>query len=127
METETQTKPEVQTNTEIKETEWLKNEAEEVEKSSFDGERLPTLEFPENKITQFKVDFSKPFEKWIDKKSGVVKKIVPVTQDEERFVIWLNVKNPLYGEIIKRGIKGLTEFKIMRTGLKQSTRYNVVD
>lgn len=105
---------------------WLEDEQQEIQQSNDDVEKYPALILEENKITEFEVDFSKPFEKYTSPE-GVVKRIVPVLHDGEKKIFWLNIKNPCYREIIQRGIKGQKKFRVFRTGQKQATRYNVVD
>lgn len=74
------------------------------------------------------IDFSEPFRKWVDPADAkVVKKIVPVKVGEVELVWWLNVKNPIYGEIINKGSEGQTVFKIMQTGNQANTKYNLVE
>lgn len=123
METETKTETIEEENVN-----WLKDELKEVEESStFTGEKLPALELPINKNTKFEVDASKPFQKWIDPVDKTVKKIIPVSQGENRFVLWINVKNPLYKQILDKLVSGQTKFNVFRTGEKQNTRYTLVE
>lgn len=111
-----------------KQTTWLEQEAAELNKNStFDGEKLPSLKLEENKLTEFDVDFSKEFDKWIDPADNRVKKIIPVVHAGEKKVFWLAVNNPLYRRIIEAGKNGITHFKVMRTGQKANTRYNLVE
>jgi hypothetical protein len=105
---------------------WLAKEIEENKGQAFDGEKLPALKLEENKITEIEVDFSKPFDKWTAE-DGVVKKIVPVVVKEEKFVWWVNVKNPIYSQILQKGEEGTNKFKILQTGNQQSTRYTIVE
>lgn len=74
------------------------------------------------------IDFSEPFQKWEETDNGktIIKKIIPVKVGEVELVWWLNVKNPIYGEIIKKGSEGITEFKVMQTGSQDKTKYNLV-
>jgi len=115
-----------QTNEQSKD--WLKEEAEQINVHD-DYDELPSLQFEENKIVEFTVDFSKPFNKWSGKQGtkDVVKAIIPVAQAEEKKNLWLNVKNPLYSDIVKRGTEGQTVFKIMQVGSQANTKYNVVE
>ena len=91
---------EEQKNQEIKEentnTDWLKDEEEELQKTAYSEDRSPALKLEENKPIELVVDFSNPFEVWKDPESKVVKKIIPVTVGEEKFVWWLNTRNPIY-------------------------------
>ena len=108
-------------------TNWLNEEAEKLKESAFDGERKPALKLEENKIIKMTIDFSKPFDKWEDNENNSVKKIIPVTVGAVELVWWLNVKNPVYGEIIKKGAEGQTEFKILQTGNQKTTKYQIVE
>lgn len=106
---------------------WLAEELEEVKTSSFDGEKKPALKLEENKICEIIVDFSEPFQKWEDKENGSVKKIIPVRVGEVDLVWWLNVKNPIYHQIIEAGARGQTKFKILQTGSQKSTKYTLIE
>ena len=113
--------------TEINNTNWLQEEAEQNKsQTDFDGETFPALKFEEGKITSFTVDFTEPFRKWDDLTNNTKKAIIPVTSNEEKMVLWLNVKNPLYSELVNKGLAGQTDFKVMQTGNQQNTKYNVV-
>jgi len=113
--------------TETQKTDWLKEEAETLKENAFDGERKPSLKLEENKIVTMIIDFSEAFQKWVDPESNAVKKIIPVKVGEVELVWWLNTKNPIYGEIIKKGSEGQTEFKVMQTGTAKTTKYNLVE
>lgn len=107
--------------------EWLTEELKEIKETSFDGERKPALQLEENKTIEMTIDFSKPFEKWKDTENETIKKIIPVKVGEVELVWWLNVKNPVYHQIIELGAKGQTTFKILQTGSKQTTKYILVE
>lgn len=108
-------------------TNWLIKEAEEMKNRAFDEDRAPALKLEENKIKELVVDFSKEFEKWQDPETETIKKIIPVKVRNENFVWWLNVKNPIYHQIIEKGLKGQTAFKVLQTGSKQNTKYALVE
>ena len=108
-------------------TDWLTEELKETKTTAFDEDRAPALKLEENKITEMTIDFTKPFEKWIDQESGVVKKIMPVEVKEQKFVWWINTRNPIYHKIIELGTTGQKVFKILQTGNKQNTKYTLVD
>lgn len=114
---------ETQTNA----TSWLDKEIENTQTSEFTGERLPTLKLEVGKIVSFTIDFSQPFQKWTGGSPLVTKAILPAIHKGEKKNIWLNVKNPLYGEICKRGKAGQTNFKISTTGTQKDTRYTIVE
>ncbi len=106
---------------------WLTNEAEELNKqTTFDGEKLPSLQFEENKVTAFTVDFSAPFSEWADTENKSTKAIIPVSQGEVKLNLWLNKKNPLYKDLIHAGKEGQTDFKVMQIGNQKNTKYNLV-
>jgi len=107
---------------------WLKEEAEQINVHE-DYDELPSLQFEENKITTFDVDFSEPFNKWTGKqgKNDVTKAIIPVIEKNEKKNLWLNVRNPLYSDIVKRGANGQRTFKVMQIGNKADTKYNIVE
>ncbi len=123
--TETPQPTEEQTTEEQKN--WLDDELTEVKENSFDGERKPALVLEENKTIEMTIDFSKPFEKWVDNENDALKKIIPVRVGEVDLVWWLNVKNPVYHQIIEKGSKGQTVFKVLQTGNKKTTKYILVD
>ena len=106
---------------------WLETEAEELNKqTSFDGEKLPSLQFEENKIVKFEIDFSEPFQEYDDITNKCVKAIIPVIHNEEKKVLWLNKKNPLYKDLIHGGCNKVKEFKVIQVGTKANTKYNLV-
>jgi len=106
---------------------WLEKESEELNKqTSFDGEKLPSLNFEESKIVKFTIDFSEPFQEYDDTENKCTKAIIPVVHEEVKKVLWLNKKNPLYKNLIHGGREGLSEFKVMQVGTKANTKYNLV-
>jgi len=109
------------------ETNWLKEELENVKETAFDGDRKPALQLEENKTITMTIDFTKPFEKWVDSENSAVKKIIPVKVGEADLVWWLNVKNPIYHKIIEAGSNGQTVFKVLQTGTKKATKYILVE
>ncbi len=123
--TETPQPTEEQTTEEQKN--WLAEELKEVKENSFDGDRKPALVLEENKTIEMTIDFSKAFEKWVDTENNAVKKIIPVRVGEADLVWWLNVKNPVYHQVIEKGSEGQTVFKVLQTGNKKTTKYILVD
>ena len=105
---------------------WMEQELKEIEQNKPAGEFPEALQLEEGKVTEFEVVFDKEFEKWIDANTGMVKKIIPVKHGGADKVLWMNVANPLYKEIIELGMKGQKVFKVMRTGQAKATRYNLV-
>jgi len=109
-------------------TNWLDKEAEELNKqASFDGEKLPSLQFEENKVVKFKIDFSEPFKEFTDEANKCVKAIIPVEHKGEKKILWLNKKNPLYKDLIHKGKEGITEFAVSQTGKQANTKYFLVE
>lgn len=104
---------------------WLLKEQEELEQNKTDN-LAPALKLEDGKITSFIVDFSKPFDKWTDPQTNTIKKIIPVTHEGEEKVLWLNVRNPLYRQLVEAGTTGQRQFKVMRTGVANQTRYSLV-
>jgi len=114
-----------------KEKTWVEKELNEVQTKTFDGEKLPTLKFEENKETIVKIDFSKEFNKYTspslnDPNKQVTKAIIPCEVKEEKYNWWLNIYNPIYKEILELGKTGCTTFKILRTGQMKNTKYILV-
>jgi len=111
---------EIQTN-------WLDTEAEQF-KTQTTYEELPSLKLTPNVIAEVTIDFSKPFTEWVGENNGktVTKKIIPVTLAGQKMVWWLNVKNPVYREIITAGRTGTTIFKVLQTGTQANTKYVLV-
>lgn len=110
---------------------WLEEEEKNLGSGTPSFEKLPTLKFEQNKIIEFDVDFSVPFPKWNGKAGDkeVTKAIIPTIdkRDGIKKNLWLNLKNVLYSEIIRRGRKGQKTFKVIMTGSQSDTRYNLVD
>ncbi len=92
-----------------------------------DKEILPGLVLEENKLKEITIDFSQTFPSWTDNESGKIKKIIPVTVNGHKMSWWLNVRNPIYADILRRGTEGQTVFKILQTGDKQKTKYSIVE
>lgn len=110
---------------------WLAEENNSILSNTTNIEKLPSLKLSPNVVTEIKIDFSKPFEKWVDEEMKITKKIIPITiKDADgkdvRMNWWLNVKNPVYSDIVKLGLQGKTEFKILQTGTQANTKYVLV-
>lgn len=107
--------------------EWLVKEDESLKSaapSTF--EQLPSLKLVPNVITELDIDFSKPFGKWPDEVNNTIKAIIPVSVNGTKMNFWLNIKNPLYAELIHAGREGTKHFKILQTGTQKNTRYTIV-
>jgi len=105
---------------------WLDDELTQ-NKAPENYEKLPSLKLQPNKLTEVQFDFSKPFEKWTDSETKTTKAIIPVVVGEIKHNFWLNVKNPLYHQLLEKGKQGLNKLKILQTGTQKDTRYNLVD
>lgn len=115
------------TNTPIKETTWL--EAELAQQTTHtDYEELPSLKLTPNVVTEIAIDFSKPFESWNGEQNGksITKKIIPCSVNGTRMNWWLNVKNPIYREVLQAGQSGAKSLKILQTGTQANTKYVLV-
>ena len=106
---------------------WLDEEAEQF-KNEHDYEELPSLKLVPNEVTEIEIDFSEEFHKWQGEQGGksIIKKIVPVMVKGVKMNWWLNVKNPVYREIVNAGISGQKSFKILQTGTQANTKYVLV-
>jgi len=51
---------------------------------------------------------------------------IPTTQNGEKKNLWLNVKNPLYKEILENLNNGVTHFKVLQVGKDKATKYVLV-
>ena len=110
-------------------TNWLESEANKLSEPN-QYEELPSLKLAENVVTEIEVDFSNPFKDYSEKdeKGTVLKttKIIPVIVKGVRMNFWLNVRNPIYRELINLGKTGVKTFKVLRTGSQKSTKYVLV-
>lgn len=108
-----------------KESNWLDREADKIQKQREEMQK-DALTMEEKVVYLLEVDFSKPGDRWEDKENKTIKKIIPIKHDGKEKNFWLNVKNPLYAEIVLAGKDGQRLFKIMRTGQRQDTRYTII-
>jgi hypothetical protein len=120
--TEEITMQEVQTQT----SDWLKQEYDSVLETEFVGEKLESLKIEENRVTCFEVDLTEPFGEYVDPINDVIKKIIKVNHEGTKKNFWINVKNPVYSQIVKQCYEGDVAFKIMRTGQQAETRYHLI-
>ena len=108
-------------------TDWIDKELEQFKNSAANNfEQLPSLKLVKDSITEFDVDFSKPFAKWNDETNNTIKAIIPVTSNNVKMNFWLNIKNPLYHELIQAGRTGTTHFKVLQTGSLKQTKYTII-
>lgn len=106
---------------------WLDEEAKQFSNNTT-YEELPSLKLQPNVIAELTIDFSKPFQEWKGEQNGktIVKKIIPVMLAGTKMNWWLNVKNPVYKDIIQAGKSGQTVFKVLQTGSQAQTKYVLV-
>ena len=105
---------------------WLEQEAAQIQTGGAD--RVPSLKFEENKIVEFGVDFTNPFQKWTGTqgRGEITKAIIPCIENGVKKNLWLNVKNPLYCELVTKGKEGQTIFKVIQIGKQAETVYKLV-
>jgi len=107
---------------------WLEEESKKLTIPT-EYEELPALKLIPNVIAEITIDFSKPFNEWIspeEQGKRTTKKIIPVVVNGNRMNWWLNVKNPVYREVITAGKTGQTVFKVLQTGTQKNTKYVLV-
>lgn len=113
-----------------KEIDWLTKEEESIKTPDGDFETLPGVVFEEGKITTLSIDATKEFRNWTDPETKKTKALIPCKDNEGRKIFWCNKKNPIYKEVIHqcREAENKAEVivKIMQTGTKAQTRYNLV-
>jgi hypothetical protein len=108
-------------------TNWIEEELKSLHNTATPtGEKLPALKLESGKITKFTIDFTTKFNSWTSP-DGVTKVIIPATHKGEKKNLWVNVKNPLYSQLIQRGAKGQKDFAVSTVGTQKETRYTIVD
>ena len=107
---------------------WLDEEAAKLEQAKKEFSNLPEgLVLKDGTLVEIEVDFSKKFEDWHDEENAVMKSLIPITEKGVKKTWWLNKKNPIYHDLIKRGKEGQTKFKISTSGKAKQTRYTFVE
>jgi len=106
---------------------WIAEELAEQTKHT-DYEELPSLKLTPNVVTEIDVDITNRFETWNGENNGkpVTKKIIPITLNGVRMNWWLNVKNPVYREVLDSLANGVTKVKVLQTGTQANTKYVLV-
>lgn len=107
---------------------WLEEEAKKLTQPT-NYEELPSLKLTPNVVTEMDIDITKEFQEWIGedaKGKAITKKIIPVVVNGNRMNFWLNVRNPLYRDIINGLKAGNTKFKVLQTGTQANTKYVLV-
>ena len=118
-------------NTQTEVQDWIKEELATIGTPNGNTERLPSFKLQSGKVVSFRIDDSQPFGEYKDEAKGVIKKIIPVEgkQDgvEGRYNLWLNVKNPLYKQLLDGLVKGQKKFWVSTIGTQDQTRYELVE
>lgn len=110
-------------------TNWLDEEAKRLANEKHNFEDLPSLKLTPSVVVEIEVDASKPFEVWKGedaKGKPITKKIIPIVLNGSRMNFWLNVRNPVYRELIEGLKAGTKKFKILQTGTQANTKYVLV-
>ena len=107
---------------------WLEEEAKRLEEETpvYDDDREPLI-LEDKKVTEFIIQVKKEDWKEYTGDDNSKKKIIPVVHDHKEKIFFLNVRNPVYKEIVLKLKAGTRAFKIMRTGINKQTRYTLVD
>ncbi len=133
-----ETKKEEESKEEIKEEnpemDWLEKEEELIGEPMGDFERLPGPVFEENKITVLTLNMTEPFKKWTDPENGKIKAIIPceslVEGEVKNCNWWLNLKNPIYRDVVRLGREAKDRakvvVKVLQSGSKSTTKYLLV-
>lgn len=87
----------------------------------------PPIKMEENKLYEIEVNYNSPWPQWQDQATKTIKKIIPIVCGGQKMVFFLNVKNPLYSELLKKGKAGQRKFKVIRIGQAKATRYKLVE
>lgn len=106
---------------------WIEEELKQLNTNN-DYEKQPTLKLEENQITEIDIDSTKAFQKYTQDDNGIktTKAIIPVIKNGMKYNWWLNLKNPIYSEIIRGLREGKNKLKVLRTGQQKSTKYVLV-
>ena len=103
--------------------EWIQKELDE-QPTREEIIKLPSLKFEENKQIVLIIDCENKFETWKSKDGkNTIKKIIPVIDNGEQKIWWLNPQNPTYKELLTILATGKNEIKIMQTGNRENTKY----
>ena len=113
---------------------WLDEEAKNVDAQGDFGPKLPSPMFEDGKITIMNIDTTKEFQKWTDPETKKTKAIIPCLSDldgkAQKCNWWVNLKNPIYKEVIHRckdvGDKSSVLVKILQSGTQDKTRYTLI-
>lgn len=114
--------------TQTETTDWLNDEVTKLDKAKKEISDLPEgLVLKAGTLVEIEIDFSNKFEEWYDEENGTMKSLIPAMQNGVKKTWWLNKKNPVYADVIRRGRDKQTKFKISTTGEKKQTRYAIVE
>lgn len=86
--------------------------------------KIPAMKFVENKPSVLIINADKPFETWISKDGkNTIKKMIPVIDNGEQKMWWLNPANPTYRVLLEMLATGKNTFTILQTGTQANTKY----
>ena len=109
---------------------WLAKEEKSIQTPTGEYEKLPGVVFEEGKITTLSIDATKEFRAWTDPETKKTKALIPCKDNEGKKIFWCNKKNPIYKDVIHKCMEAPNKaeviVKIMQTGTKAQTRYNLV-
>ena len=113
---------------------WLDEEAKSVDAQGDFGPKLPSPMFEDGKITIMNLNATKEFQKWTDPETKKTKAIISCTSDvdgkAQKCNWWVNLRNPIYKEIIHRckdaKDKSGVLVKILQSGTQDKTRYTLI-
>lgn len=121
-----QTNEQVATNNNEAFNNCIQQELNNLPQTNFEEDDTPNFKFDEeNKIYTIKI-LPEEFGEWIDGDNGIKKKIIKIEVEGVKYKWWLNTKNPVYSEIVKGIAVQQMEYKVMRQGDKQNTKYVVI-
>ena len=103
---------------------WVKQELETT-KPNQTYDKIPALKLEDGTITSFEVLTEIPPGIYTSEE-GTIKRILAIMHKGERKNLWLNVKNPLYRDILMQLDSGNKKFTVSTTGKQKETRYTLV-
>lgn len=107
--------------------EWLNKETAKLESQKEQLKFPEPLILKQGTLAEIEVDFSNEFESYVDESNQSTKAIIPVKENGIAKTWWLNKRNPVYADLIRKGRNGQRKFKIATMGEKKSTRYSFVE
>ena len=109
----------------LPETTW-EQELAKPKSQSENFDQTGAMKLESGKTTKFTLDLSRTIKEWTAD-DGTIKKIIPVTFKGEPKVLFVNVKNPLYSQLLERVKAGKLEVSVSTTGSAKQTRYSIME